>query len=78
MAKNVRACGLFISHGGNVEKVLDGPKYFVLPIPIRGLKISTGADIKITLEVTIYLASLRKYREKLKCTKETLLQRIWT
>ena len=38
---------VFYQHGGKVIGEVDGPEYYVLPIPNRGLEISINAEFEI-------------------------------
>ena len=51
----------FISHGEKFYETVDGPKYYVLPIPNRGLKILINAEFKIASDQLPFIERQRNY-----------------
>ena len=45
--------GFFISRGGKVNGVVDGPDYYVPPFPDRGLEILINAEFEIASDKSL-------------------------
>ena len=62
--RNLPGTLVFISHGGKVYGTVDGPKYYVSPIPNRGLKILINAELKIASDQLPFIERLKEIIEK--------------
>ena len=68
----------FISHGGKVYGTVEGPKYYVSPIPNRDFDILINAEFKIAPHQLPYIDS-KKLLRKITMSRGILLQmEIWT
>ena len=50
--------------GGKVYGTVDGPKYYVSPIPNRGLEILINAELKIASDQLPFIERLKEIIEK--------------